>query len=107
MIVSIVSSQSFTDFLKTNIFYPFGMKHTVVYDASRPARHKLAHGYRHEKGQFERWDYPLLTAGAGGLFSTLADLLLWDQPLNTARLVAKAALEQAFTSGAATDGPPV
>src|SRR5262245_37915007 len=107
MIVSIVSSQSFTDFLKTNIFYPFGMKHTVVYDASRPARHKLAHGYWEEKGQFERWDYPLLTTGDGGLFSTLDDLFLWDQALNTERLVPKAALARAFTSGTTNDGTPI
>ena len=38
-------------------------------------------------GQFERWDYPLLKAGDGGLFSTLDDLFLWDQALNTERLV--------------------
>jgi len=107
MIVSIVSGQSFADFLKTNIFDPLGMKHTVVYDASRPARHRLAHGYWEEKGQFERWDYPLLTAGDGGLFSTLDDLFLWDQALNTEDLVPKAALEQAFTSGATNDGTPV
>jgi CubicO group peptidase (beta-lactamase class C family) len=45
LIVAIVSGQSFADFLKANVFDPLGMKHTVVYDASRPARHKLAQGY--------------------------------------------------------------
>src|SRR5216684_3134253 len=107
MIVAIVSGQSFADFLKANVFDPLGMKHTVVYDASRPARHKLAHGYLEEKDQFERWDYPMLTAGDGGLFSTLDDLFLWDQALNTERLVPKAALEQAFTSGTTNDGTSV
>jgi CubicO group peptidase (beta-lactamase class C family) len=107
MIVAIVSGQSFANFLKANVFDPLGMKHTVVYDASRPARHKLAHGYLPEKDRFERWDYPMLTAGDGGLFSTLDDLLLWDQALNTERLVPKAALEQAFTSGTTNDGTAV
>jgi len=107
MIAAIVSGQSFSDFLKANIFDPLGMKHTVVYDASRPARHKLAQGYWEEKGQFERWDYPLLNAGDGGLFSTLDDLFLWDQALNTERLIPKAALERAFTSGTTDDGTPV
>src|SRR5215475_2231805 len=104
MIVAIVSGQSFADFLKANVFNPIGMKRTVVYDASRPARHKLAHGYWEENGRFERWDYPLLTAGDGGLFSTLDDLFLWDQALNTERFVPKAALEQAFASGTTNDG---
>jgi CubicO group peptidase (beta-lactamase class C family) len=107
MIVAIVSGQSFGDFLKANVFDPLGMKHTVVYDASRPAPHKLAQAFWEEKGQFERWDYPLLTAGDGGLFSTLDDLFLWDQALNTERLVPKAAQDQAFTSGTTNDGTPV
>jgi len=67
MIVAIVSGKSFAEFLKVRIFDPLGMKHTVAYDASRPARHKLAHGYWKEKDQFERWDYPMLTTGDGGL----------------------------------------
>src|SRR5262249_27410588 len=106
-IVAIVSGQSFADFLKANVFDPLGMTHTVVYDASRPPRHKLAQGYWNEKGQFQRWDYPLLTAGDGGLFSTLDDLFLWDQALNTECLVPKAALERAFTSGTTNDGTPI
>jgi len=107
MIVAIVSGQSFADFLKANVFDPLGMKHTVAYDQSRPERHRLAHGYWKEKDRFERWDYPMLTVGDGGLFSTLDDLFLWDQALNTERLVSKAALEQAFTSGTTNDGTPV
>lgn len=67
MIVAIVSGQSFANFLKANVFNPLGMKNSVAYDASRPARYKVAHGYWKEKDQFERWDYPMLTVGDGGL----------------------------------------
>ncbi|MBN8940867.1 MAG: beta-lactamase family protein [Rhizobiales bacterium] len=107
LIVTAVSGQSFADFLKVRIFDPLGMKHTVVYDEARPARHKLAHGYWEDAGQFRRWDYPLLTAGDGGLFSTLDDLFLWDQALNGESLVPRAALEQAYTSGKTNDGTSV
>jgi CubicO group peptidase (beta-lactamase class C family) len=107
LIVAIVSGQSFADFLKTHVFDPLGMRHTVVYDEARPFRHKLAHGYWREQDQFERWDYPMLTAGDGGLFSTLDDLFLWDQALNTERLVSSAMLARAFTSGTTSDGRPV
>ncbi|TMI98795.1 MAG: beta-lactamase family protein [Alphaproteobacteria bacterium] len=107
MIVAIVSGQSCGGFLKERIFDPLGMKNTVAYDQFRPTRHKLAHGYFLENGRFERWDYPMLTVGDGGLFSTLNDLFLWDQALNTERLVPRAALEQAFTSGKTNDGTPV
>jgi CubicO group peptidase (beta-lactamase class C family) len=107
MIVASVSCQSSAEFLKARIFDPLGMKHTVAYDQSRPARHKLAHGYLQEKNRFERWDYPMLTVGDGGLFSTLDDLFIWDQALNTERLVPKDALDRAFTSGTTNDGTPV
>lgn len=107
MIAAIASGQCFADFLKANVFDPLGMKHTLVYDASRPALHKLVQGYVGEKGQFQRWDYPLLTSGDGGMFSTLEDLFLWDQVLHTERLVPKAALERAFTSGTTDDGTPI
>jgi CubicO group peptidase (beta-lactamase class C family) len=109
MIVATVSGRSFGSYLKANIFDPLGMKHSVAYDQSRPSRHRLAHGYLKEKDkdQFERWDYPMLTVGDGGLFSTLDDLFLWDQALNTERLVPKATLEQAYKSGATNDGTPV
>jgi CubicO group peptidase (beta-lactamase class C family) len=107
MIVAVVSGQSFADFLKAKLFNPLGMKHTVAYDQSRPARYHLAHGYLPKQDHFERWDYPMLTVGDGGLFSTLDDLFLWDQALNTERLVPKAALELAFISGTTNDGTPV
>lgn len=108
MIVAMVSRQSFADFLKANIFAPLGMEHTLAFDASRPPRHKLAHGYRrNENARFERWDYPLLTTGDGGLFSTLDDLFLWDRALSTERLVSKATMNEAFTSGATRDRNPV
>ena len=107
MIVEIVSRQSFADFLKARIFDPLGMRHTIVYDMSRPERHELAHGYWEDEGHFRRWDYPMLTTGDGGLFSTIDDLFQWDQALNTERLISKDALNQAFNSGTTNDGMPV
>lgn len=104
MIVEIVSGQSFADFLKANIFDPIGMKHTVAYDESRPARHRLAHGYWRENDRFERWDYPMFTVGDGGLFSTLDDLFLWDRALDSERLVSRSMMKHAFTSGRTNDG---
>ncbi|TIX90328.1 serine hydrolase domain-containing protein [Rhizobium sp. P44RR-XXIV] len=104
VVVAIVSGQSFADFLRSNVFEPLGMKHTLAYDSCHPTRHRLAHGYLREGDRFERWDYPMLTVGDGGLFSTLSDLFLWDQALNTERLVSKATLRRTFTSGTTNDG---
>jgi CubicO group peptidase (beta-lactamase class C family) len=104
IIVAIISGQSFPDFLRLNVFEALGMKHTLAYDSRRPTRHRLAHGYLRKRDHFERWDYPMLTVGDGGLFSTLSDLFLWNQALNTERLVSKATLRRTFTSGTNNDG---
>jgi CubicO group peptidase (beta-lactamase class C family) len=106
-ITASVSGRSFGEFLKAGNFDPLGMKHSVVYDASRPERHQPVRGYLKEDGRFTRWDYPLMPFGDGGLFSTLDDLFLWDQALNGERLVPRAALEQAFTSGTTNDGTSI
>jgi CubicO group peptidase (beta-lactamase class C family) len=106
-ITASVSGRSFAEFLKARIFDPLGMKHSVVYDSSDPARHKLVRGYLREDGRFTPWDYPFMPFGDGGLFSTLDDLFLWDQALNGERLVPRATLEQAFTSGATNDGASI
>jgi hypothetical protein len=53
------------------------MKHTVVYDASRPECHKLVQDYLDEKGQFERWDYFMRCFRCSGLDlarATLSDV---------------------------------
>jgi CubicO group peptidase (beta-lactamase class C family) len=106
-IAASVSGRSFAEFLKAGIFDPLGMKHSVVYDSSRPERHEPVCGYLKEDGRFTRWDYPFMPFGDGGLFSTPDDLFLWDQALNGERLVPRAALEQAFTSGTTNDGTSI
>ena len=68
LVVQAVSGEPFSAFLKSHIFDPLGMAHTLVYNAARPAIHKLAQGYIREEDRFERWYYPLLTMGDGGLF---------------------------------------
>ena len=105
MVVAIILGQSFADFLNANIFNPLGTKNSVAYDASRPARQTLAHRYSRRRISSNA-GMTMLTVGDGGLFPTLDDLFLWDQVLNTERLVSKATLELAFT-GMTNDRTPV
>jgi hypothetical protein len=44
-IVTIVSGQILCRLPEGQDLDPLGLKHTVGYDASRPTRRKLAHGY--------------------------------------------------------------
>lgn len=104
LIVEAVAGQPYAQFMRDRIFAPLGMAHTLVYDETHPTPHNLAQGYVEVDGAFQRWQYPLLTAGDGGMFSTLNDLFLWDQALHTEKLVSTAALQQSFTPGTTNDG---
>lgn len=73
MMIEKVAEMSLGDFLARNVFDPLGMTHTQL--ASKP-------GY---------------TKGDGGIFSTVDDLLKWDQALYTERLVKQTTLNEAFT----------
>ncbi|TMM53185.1 beta-lactamase family protein [Maribacter algarum] len=100
-IVTKVSGIPFNEFMETNIFKPLNMNSTLVYNESTPAITNRAVGYN-KAGELD--DYEILTTGAGGIFSTLDDLHLWDQALYTEKLIPKSTLEEAFTRTTLNNG---
>ncbi|WP_353777869.1 serine hydrolase [Winogradskyella sp. 3972H.M.0a.05] len=103
MIVAKASGVPFHEFMKANIFDPLGMENTLVYDKSTPEIKDRAVGYN-ANGDLN--DYEIFTTGAGGMYSTVDDLHLWDQALYTEKLVSKVALEEAFTPAKLNNGEP-
>jgi CubicO group peptidase (beta-lactamase class C family) len=93
-------------FLKENVFEPLGMKSTLVADETKPKIKNRAVSYGSEAGKFVDADYtPLnLIYGDGNVNTTIEDMFKWDQALYTEKLVKKATLKQAFTSGKLNDG---
>jgi CubicO group peptidase (beta-lactamase class C family) len=71
---------SFSEFLARNIFEPLHMSNTHLSVGSGEA------------------------TGAGGIISTVDDLLKWDQALYTERLVKLPTLNEAFTPGSVLEG---
>ena len=106
MIVERVSGQPYRIFLADNILNPLGMSNTFLYDGAPPKPKPVAIGY----SQFGKvYGYDSLTTGDGGMYSTIADLLKWDQALYTEQLVRQATIVEAFTpykvkEGASTYG---
>ena len=101
LIVEKVSDMPFHKYMEINIFEPLGMNNTLVYDESAPIIENRAVGYN-QAGELD--DYEIFTTGAGGMFSTLDDLHLWDQALYTEKLISKSTLEEAFTSATLNNG---
>jgi len=93
MITEQVSELPLHTFMKKNIFEPLGMGSSLVYDESKPDIARKAVGYNLDG---EKDDYNILTTGAGGIYSNVEDLFIWDQALYENKLVDQKTLNEAF-----------
>jgi CubicO group peptidase (beta-lactamase class C family) len=98
VIIEKATGKSYDRALREQIFTPLGMKDTG-YDSSSEILAERASGY-------SRLDMAVANAAyldmsqpfsAGALYSTVEDLLKWDQALRTDRLLPKAARDAMFT----------
>ncbi len=103
-IIEKVSGQSWGDYLRDHIFLPLEMTHsgfdrTVIL----PGR---ATGYLLKDGAYSA--IPPSDArdaySAGGLYSTVEDMVRWTQALTTSKVLRRETIEQAWTPGLLTDG---
>ena len=99
-IIEKVSGQPYAAFLRENIFTPLGMKNSGYDDNSTLLKHR-AMGYIKQTDKIVNARYMDMSNAyaAGGLYSTAEDLLLWNQSLETEKLVSKKSLDEIFTPG--------
>jgi CubicO group peptidase (beta-lactamase class C family) len=95
LIVERVSGQREWNFLEQRIVRPLGMSNTFWHDGSPFPPKPVAVGY----DQFGK-----LSTDVGGMYSTVDDLLKWDQALYTEKLVRQSTLAIAFTPGDVKEG---
>ncbi|WP_199613565.1 serine hydrolase domain-containing protein [Paenibacillus alkalitolerans] len=82
LIIERVSGLCYRDFLQSKIFQPLGMNGTVV-DGNKIVVHGMACGYQMDGEELVRSEYIDMSGSfsAGGHYSTVEDLFLWDQAL--------------------------
>ena len=97
-IIERASGKPYADFLQENIFAPLGMKQTGYDNPVRIIKNRAAGYARTSDGFINAAPISMSTAyAAGALYSTVGDLLLWDQALYTEKLVSRKSLDEAFT----------
>ena len=103
-IVERATGEKFAAFAAANIFTPLGMQASHFHvDATRLVRHR-ALGYGGTAGQWTL-DTPInQRAGAGGLYTSIADLQKWDENFYTGKVGGAAALKRMQTPGQLNDG---
>ena len=94
-IIERVSGQSYEEYLNVHIFEPLGMENSGYEE------NQIAVGYKPTGIEAPTPDV-LFRYSAGGLYSTVEDLYLWDQALYGEQLLAQEYLDMMFTGYATT-----
>ena len=107
IIVERATKMPFAEYADQQIFKPLGMTVSHFHTDSGRLVKKRANAYALGQGGL-RLDTPSNErAGAGGVFTSVRDLLHWDENFYTARVGGKALIEQVQTVGALKDGKPL
>ncbi len=107
-IIEKASGKTFDQFVTENIFKPANMANSFVCNEQNLKSHSntRVYGYELKKNNYKSDDLTYLDGivGDGGIYSTVEDLLKWDQALYTEKLVKKSNLEQGLKSGILNNG---
>lgn len=104
-----VSGKSLAQFAAENIFQPLGMTHTRYYDDhTLVLRGRVAAYDAGADGSFlVDWSTDYDIVGAGGLTSSVDDMLLWDRNFYTNKLGKGTLLKELQTPGVLNDGKQI
>jgi CubicO group peptidase (beta-lactamase class C family) len=94
-VIEQASGEKYSDYVRKHIFEPLGMKDSG-YDAHTPIIKKRASGYSSGPTNAPYLEMTLPYA-AGSLYSTVDDLLIWDQALYGGKLISKESYDKMFT----------
>jgi CubicO group peptidase (beta-lactamase class C family) len=95
LIVEKVTGQPFPEYMKKSVFEPLGMHDTYVFTMNDSAR--FLHSY-FASGREYAFDYLDQVYGDKNVYSTVRDMLKWDQALYGGTFFTKQSLDSAFTA---------
>jgi CubicO group peptidase (beta-lactamase class C family) len=98
MVIEKVSGKTYAQYLGENIFKPLKMADTG-YDSTSRIIPDRAEGYSKSEGKLANAEYLDMSIpfAAGALYSTVGDLYIWAEALNSDRILSKKSKEQMFT----------
>jgi CubicO group peptidase (beta-lactamase class C family) len=98
MLIEKLSGKTYSEFLTENIFLPLGMLNTGVDDEKKIIPNK-ASGYYLNGNDLIHCNYinMNLTLSSGAMYSTVEDLLIWNQALNSDKLLSRGSIEKMNT----------
>ena len=107
-IAEIITGMSFEDFMRTSLFEPLGMHNTRVWNLTSSSAdfENKASDFLNFAGHTKASTPTFIdgVAGDGAVFSSSADMLIWNQFWNSNTLVSETALKEAFERPILNDG---
>jgi CubicO group peptidase (beta-lactamase class C family) len=99
LVVAKVSGKPFPEFLRERIFAPLKMDNTVAYVRGKNEITNRAYGHTKEGGSWKQTDQSSTSAtlGDGGIYSSLEDLVKWDEALRSNKLLSNEEMQPALT----------
>ncbi len=97
LIVEKASGQPLGDYLSGQIFAPLGMRHTGFVSDQVLAHRATGYVFESSAWRDTPWMSNVIESGAGGLYSTVDDLLRWDQALYDPKRLQLSDLKLMFT----------
>ena len=96
-IIEKVTGKTYGEVVQERIFEPVGMKNSGYFDGYTIVP-RIATGYEYWNFRYSNTGYnsPTTHKGNGGLYSTVADLLKWDQALYSEKLLTKKYMDLMF-----------
>ena len=88
-----VTGEEYGSYLEKHLFTPLGMKDTGTASKST----NTIKGFVDQSGKWVTADYYVSQSGTGTLYSTVDDLLKWDQSLKDGKVVSEESLKNMFT----------
>ncbi|MEO6390658.1 MAG: serine hydrolase domain-containing protein [Pyrinomonadaceae bacterium] len=105
LVIEKASGKLYGEFVQQRIFQPLGMTATRFNDIHAIVKNRAA-GYSWDGKVLQNADFasPTQPFSAGGLISTITDMIKWDAALNSDKILPKAVLESMWTATKLTDG---
>jgi len=93
LIIEKITSQSFPDYMKENIFKPLKMENTYVFDASSISKYTPSYNAKMVPYKIEKYD---CIYGDKNVYSTARDMFLWDKALTEGKYLQQATMDMAY-----------
>ncbi len=108
VILEKISGMTYSELLNKRIIQPLGLKNTYVQTVQMPISPMTrVYGMKYKDGYWNKFDLTSLdeVVGDGNIYSTVGDLLLWDQALRNGKVLKPALLKEAYTPAIVQEKP--